>query len=442
MEGEKSDELDVLLSQLSTAGQRHSEGNFSVDFQKAREKMAQYQLADKHHFLLKLIQAGVLGGAKAINVELSPLSLRFFGWDPAIDADAVCDRLVALADGVDDAPSCLAVALNSLSLGQKADVVLEFRKENECQVQVMGLVDGDLVREEHGEEKALLDSLDIRIRLAQKLEDRHLGDLLRQRCCFAPIPIRVDEDDVTAKAHVPETRGKSRSGHFQTNKIISKMTMDGPSQMKLPVRRHSVHGPSIMKGARKAWFLQSVDLRPKALVQFVKAGVVVDTKDVDLAIPGLLVTVDADDCDTDITGMQILENEKYSALLRDLEPALEPCLERAIKRCSAIKTEGQPMRVDKPIKGSTLGKTLGVTLLCLFAGTAMLLSGNGLGSLFLMGSVVPAGATALTSAIREGCAPDDESETVGKGEVLKALQRARGELPRVRTALGIKPRRA
>lgn len=70
---------DELIAGLVTDAQYDSDGAFSLDREKAREKMRQFQLADPHRYVLLLVEAAVLRGATTIifDIDTDDMQMRF-----------------------------------------------------------------------------------------------------------------------------------------------------------------------------------------------------------------------------------------------------------------------------------------------------------------------------------------------------------------------------
>ena len=66
-EGEPPDFRD-LLAELRAGGRLESRGVFTLDPEAALEKLRRYRLAERHHFVLPLLSAAVLGGASRFRV--------------------------------------------------------------------------------------------------------------------------------------------------------------------------------------------------------------------------------------------------------------------------------------------------------------------------------------------------------------------------------------
>jgi hypothetical protein len=70
---------DELIAGLATDAQFDSDGSFSLDRDKAREKMRQFQLSDPHRYVLLLVEAAVLRGATTIvfDIDSDDMQMRF-----------------------------------------------------------------------------------------------------------------------------------------------------------------------------------------------------------------------------------------------------------------------------------------------------------------------------------------------------------------------------
>ncbi|MDY0000805.1 MAG: hypothetical protein RBU30_05885 [Polyangia bacterium] len=73
--------VEKLIAQLDEAGLERETGGFTLDRDKAREKMRQFQLADPHRYVLELVQAAVRKGATGIrfDVDADDMRMRFDG---------------------------------------------------------------------------------------------------------------------------------------------------------------------------------------------------------------------------------------------------------------------------------------------------------------------------------------------------------------------------
>jgi len=65
-----------LITDLRAEGVEESLGSFSLDREKAREKMRQFQLAEPHRYVLELVQAAVCKGATRIRFDIDADDMR------------------------------------------------------------------------------------------------------------------------------------------------------------------------------------------------------------------------------------------------------------------------------------------------------------------------------------------------------------------------------
>ncbi|MGK0359010.1 MAG: hypothetical protein ACI9U2_001306 [Bradymonadia bacterium] len=73
--------IDDLMADLRSEGTVHSQGGFTLDRDKAREKMRQFQLADPREYLLQLVRSAHCQGATRIDIEIDAddMQVRFDG---------------------------------------------------------------------------------------------------------------------------------------------------------------------------------------------------------------------------------------------------------------------------------------------------------------------------------------------------------------------------
>lgn len=62
--------IDDVLRELQASGRVDSEGEFTLDRAKAREKLRRYQLADPRAYVLELVQAASLKGATRVRFDI------------------------------------------------------------------------------------------------------------------------------------------------------------------------------------------------------------------------------------------------------------------------------------------------------------------------------------------------------------------------------------
>ncbi|HWB78130.1 MAG TPA: hypothetical protein VG755_24365, partial [Nannocystaceae bacterium] len=63
-------DVDALLARLRDGTQHTASGTFTLDRERAREKMRQFQLADPHRWIVLLVRAALLRGATRVRVSI------------------------------------------------------------------------------------------------------------------------------------------------------------------------------------------------------------------------------------------------------------------------------------------------------------------------------------------------------------------------------------
>lgn len=74
---ERAIELSDLLKELHSEGNLESQGKFSLDVSKAKDKLREFQLENKYDYSLKLVQAAVAAEATAVLIEVNNQRSRF-----------------------------------------------------------------------------------------------------------------------------------------------------------------------------------------------------------------------------------------------------------------------------------------------------------------------------------------------------------------------------
>lgn len=106
-----------LIDSLRQAGRLEAEGAFTLDLEKARDKMARFGLTDPERYILELVAAAFAGGAESLDVRLTEAGLELtFEGTPLQPADLESlDDFLLVAEGTNPALRYLAVGLNALS---------------------------------------------------------------------------------------------------------------------------------------------------------------------------------------------------------------------------------------------------------------------------------------------------------------------------------------
>lgn len=76
-----SDELSEFLGELAAQGNVDSRGHFTLDIEKARDKLRRFQLTSPHHYVLCLLSAACAAGARTLQIQSDGLetTVKFDG---------------------------------------------------------------------------------------------------------------------------------------------------------------------------------------------------------------------------------------------------------------------------------------------------------------------------------------------------------------------------
>lgn len=116
-----------LMDSLRQVGSLAARGNFTLDLDKARDKMARFQLTDPERYVLELAAAAYATGAETLEARVTPEGLELvFEGTPLPPAELEClEDFLLVAEGTHPALRYLAVGLNALSRLHPARVSLE-----------------------------------------------------------------------------------------------------------------------------------------------------------------------------------------------------------------------------------------------------------------------------------------------------------------------------
>lgn len=193
--GMSASQLESYLKSLET-GQVESEGEFSIDVDKALEKLAAYQLPFKYAWVLKLVQAAVASGAAELDIKQTS-SETYFRFPIPWSLDEL-EEAFHKPPGSDSALSHLMTGLWSASLNDGRPFLLRAAGSQAL------MWTGREMRRVPKENKALQGVEVSHRRLSQGKAfpilnwlqsadvNSSISRLLTQRACFSPIPIRVD----------------------------------------------------------------------------------------------------------------------------------------------------------------------------------------------------------------------------------------------------------
>jgi hypothetical protein len=221
--------VDQLIASLAADGEVESKGEFTLDREKAKVKMRQFQLAEPDRYVLLLVQAAILKGAENIVFDIDTDDMRMsFDGEPFSAAD-VDELYTSLFGGKRDrtirARRELAMALNAaMGLNPRYVVLesgdgergirLELRPEQEDVVEAVdGMAAGTRIHVKDQFRAGLL------IRFVRDLRGEILEEKrLREHCKWASVAITLDGELISQRVPLAraigrvELRGKDATG--------------------------------------------------------------------------------------------------------------------------------------------------------------------------------------------------------------------------------------
>lgn len=406
-------EVDSLLAGLRRDGVTESEGVFTIDFEKAREKLARFQLPDPHELVLKFVQAANLE-ADSICIDLRQQTSIFLeGWNPELTLGKLADRLASgslvMGDGAVDH---LCVGLSALLGMAPEGVVLRQSIRGVAGQKVLSL-SRQLEWEQRETPEARASLLIIEVP-GQPLSSSRVRELLEERCAYSKVPIELSGQPV--RAELPQSSGAHRGVYFRTNEQLACLSLPQDN------------AESGEAEGRQAELRLTVDLDPMATVWLTRAGVMAQRVSWDLGVPGVVAVVEADGLETDLTGTQFLEGEKLQ-LLRDwTQRGCERLLEEALRSVQAVETQAQPVSSSAPIRDSITRNGCVVSVLGLLATFwGWDFSESGIMAVYFFWIAFPLPWT-LVSLKLHGCEKDEESDKAGRDRIAVELLKAQSAL--------------
>jgi hypothetical protein len=276
-----ADGVDGLLGELRAGGAVDSQGRFTLDRAKAREKLQKFQLVDARRYVLELVQAAVLRGATdvAFDIDADDMRMRFDG--QAFTAEELDDLWGSIfADG-DGAPlrglRQLALGLNAaLGLGPKRIVVRSGDQELRLvpgQADALRTVDEAIAGTTvHVVQRVALATVvgffrNIGGRLAEEVH-------LRERCRYAGIEVALDGVKIAFGATIEGALGEQKIAERGVRGAVAVTARDGPAELRL-----------------------------------IKDGVWIDTHELEGCGPGIVAVVEADELRKDVSLAKIVADE-------------------------------------------------------------------------------------------------------------------------------------
>ncbi|MCA9709075.1 MAG: hypothetical protein KDK70_24735, partial [Myxococcales bacterium] len=311
--------IDDVLRELQAVGKVESEGEFTLDRGKAREKMRRFQLADPRAYVLELVQAASLKGATKIRFDVDSRDMRMeFNGRPfttedfddiygaafsrRLDHDVLARRQLAL--GVNSAMALRPTRITVESGNGRTGARLELEPDADDTFEVVQTQRiGTLV---HVRERFRLGTFVAFFKnLAGTLAEEQL---LRERCGYASLEIDLEGTRLDRGLAVPELEG---------------------FEVLEPVRLQTEH----------TWVAAVLgrDREGPAWVDIVKDGVYLSTHRLPEGrfTAGFRAVVQDHALRKDVSQADVVRDEAYDRMLWVLEQALHTALARVGERLEA-----------------------------------------------------------------------------------------------------------
>lgn len=354
-----SDSMDTLVGRLAAEGELEEAGGFSIDPEKAREKMRQFQLPDPRRYVLLLVQAAVHQGAQRIRFQIDTADMQMMFDGAPFSRTDIDELYVALfgnrADPRTRARQELAVALNAaMALNPRW---IRFRSVDTEKEVVAELKPGEPDSVDEVAASALEDrfvtSIHVRDRFRPGLVMQFFRNLsgtiaeeklLREYCRYAQTPIELD--------------GSMISGG---------MRVDDPALGRVDFEEKGMHGVAgFVVGAVDD---EGAAILSEASVGLLNAGVWVAAHRLPKLDLGFRAMFDATALRRDVSGLDVVRDEAYEEML----DAVGRAAERSLLAVAQGFEQTPPAHVDfarsvlrqaiakrgiLPTKGSQLRQTL------------------------------------------------------------------------------------
>ena len=310
---------DELLSELVAGGSLEAHGGFSIDKDKAREKMRQFQLPDPRQYVLLLVQAAVQQGATRIDFQIDHDDMEVWFDGDGFSRGDLDELFVSMFGDRREtnlrARQELAVALNAaLTLNPRWLRLHSHRDGVGCSLELRPNADAA-----EAQEASVLARGGTRVHVKQRFRPglllqfvRNLhGTLaeevfLRERARYASVPIFLDgariSTDVRLGAHV------------------GRVDLSGGD----------------LSGA--CGFSLDRTLEPPRL-EVLNAGVWLSTHDLPGFPAGFVAMVDCPGLRKDVSQADVVRDEAYERLVRRLRTALERSLLSLVRLYHADPTD-------------------------------------------------------------------------------------------------------
>jgi hypothetical protein len=315
--------IDKLIEGLRAEGSVDSQGRFTLDRDKAREKMQKFQLVDVRRYVLELVQAAVLRDATRIEFEIDAddMHMRFDGKPfAAAEIDDLYGSLFTDGDtrelrGVRQ----LALALNA-ALGMEPKHI--HMRSGNVELRMRPGQRDEIISHEHVPTTTIHVRQRLRARVFVDFLRRLTGSMaeeqyLRERCVYSTVPVTLDGKPISFGLEAAATGERA----------LARLTLVG----------RDFRG--VMKIVDRADFCE---------LRLVKDGVSIDTRELREYGTHLIAVVEGENLRKDVSQAKIVAN----AALERIEASLR---QMRWKLWQLAANELADVRVDGMIREQLLG---------------------------------------------------------------------------------------
>ncbi|MCA9796946.1 MAG: hypothetical protein KC910_34285, partial [Candidatus Eremiobacteraeota bacterium] len=287
--------LESLLDEYRTGGAVESSGSFTFNPERARELLARYRLEKAEQYILPLVASLVAGGATYVRIHQHERTLTFEADTHRLEESQCVGLYSYLLDNRNEQVRHLALAINAAR-----SLELEQLSYEQADLRVDFLPETPTVKKQQGQGPTVV-----------RLERHKKGffarstpaperDLLARHCAYAPIPIELD--------------GRCLSGPIRLTDGLAWRHLHNPD---LPLIAQSPgQGQTLVKASPGPFSaVMTVGAPRQSEIVVVRHGL---THTVPIKWKGCRAVVRDPALTTDLTGMKIVRNPAWKALLRML----------------------------------------------------------------------------------------------------------------------------
>ena len=352
--------LEHLLEDLRDDGQAESSGIFTLDASKAEEKLRNFAFSTPYHYILKLVQCAVAGRAEKIDLKINAARVEVnFDGQPLEAQDMhglmrhllneeADRRLRHLAAGLRGAVGVRPYQIKLEVWNEEAAFRHSWEEEAGWQQEPLEPKPGTRHRLYLGRNlgEALKRAGSGLMRLVGMDTDQEEASLAAH-CIYCPAQVSVDGEPVKRRPfgqprypgyHIAEdpNPGECRPPPYLVTEDMVDGLMDKghhllelclrddsevPASLPIPATEATIRKGLMPEesGHCRAWLAVRAGLERSSEITYVEDGVLLCKKTLELPCPGLVGVFSAEALDKDLTGFQLVENERFREHLNWLE---------------------------------------------------------------------------------------------------------------------------